>query len=63
MMRTIMKTLEEINNLLADITQQEREAALEIEYQEFLEEMHQLWTLEQESMDSWDEDARFYGYM
>lgn len=57
-----MKTLDEINNLLAEIVQQEREVALEIEYQEFLEEMHQLWSLEQDARDSWDEDALFYGY-
>lgn len=57
-----MKTLDEINNLLADIAQEEKDAQLEIEYQEFLEEMHQLWSLEQEAHDLWDEDAIFYGY-
>lgn len=57
-----MKTLDEINNLLADIAQEEKDAQLEIEYQEFLEEMHQLWSLEQEAHDMWDEDAIFYGY-
>lgn len=50
-----------INVELQILANDEVEARIEEQYQEFLEEMYQLWELEQYASDSYDRDAQYYG--
>ena len=56
-----MKTLADINTELALLAEQATEERIEEQYNEFLEEMYQLWELEQYAADSYDLDALHYG--
>lgn len=56
-----MKTLDDINTELALLAEQATEERIEDQYNEFLEEMYQLWELEQYAADSYDLDALHYG--
>lgn len=56
-----MKTLTDINTELALLAEQAAEERIEEQYNEFLEEMYQLWELEQYAADSYDLDALHYG--
>lgn len=56
-----MKTLTDINTELALLAEQATEERIEEQYNEFLEEMYQLWELEQYAADSYDLDALHYG--
>ena len=51
----------DINVELQILANDEVEARIEEQYQEFLEEMYQLWELEQYDSDSYDRDAQYYG--
>jgi hypothetical protein len=56
-----VKTLADINTELALLSEQAIEERIEEQYNEFLEEMYQLWELEQYAADSYDLDAIYYG--
>jgi len=56
-----VKTLTDINTELALLAEQATEERIEEQYNEFLEEMYQLWELEQYAADSYDLDALHYG--
>ena len=58
-----MKSLEEINEELELLAQQELEERIAFQYEEFMNEMYQLWALEQYASDCADMDAEFYGEM
>jgi hypothetical protein len=51
----------EMNYKLHCLAEEERQAMIEIKYDSFLEEMYQLWELEQYAEDAYDEDACYYG--
>ena len=53
--------LDAINTALQILANNEVEARIDEQYEEFLEEMHQLWELEQYASDSYDLDAQYYG--
>lgn len=56
-----MKTLADINLELAILAEEAIEERIEEQYNEFMEEMYQLWELEQYASDSYDLDALYYG--
>jgi hypothetical protein len=51
----------ELNFELQCLAEEEKQAMIEIEYDAFLEEMYQLWELEQYAAEAYDEDAEYYG--
>lgn len=51
-----MLSLEEVNAELELIAEQERQLRIDSQYDEFLEEMYQLWELEQYAADSYERD-------
>ncbi len=51
----------DVNLLLEELAEEERQRRIDEQYEEFMEEMYQLWELEQYAADSYDEDAIYYG--
>lgn len=56
-----MKTLTDINTELQLIAQDEQEQVIELQYEEYINEMYQELQLQQNAQNSYDEDAIYYG--
>ena len=53
--------LDLINAELQVLSEQEIQDKIDAQYEDFLEEMYQLWAIEQYADDCYDLDAEFYG--
>ena len=56
-------TINSINTELQIIAQQSIESRIEEQYNEFLEEMYEIFAMEEYAMQCYDRDAEFYGAM
>jgi peptide subunit release factor RF-3 len=56
-----VKTLTDINTELQLIAQDEQEQVIELQYEEYINEMYQELQLQQNAQNSYDEDAIYYG--
>lgn len=55
------KNFEDVNAELQLIAQEEQDAQLDLQYEEFLAEMYYYLEMQQYQQDCYDEDARYYG--
>ena len=53
--------LDLVNAELQVLSEEEIQAKIDVQYEDFLEEMYQLWAMEQYAEDCYDLDAEFYG--
>jgi hypothetical protein len=53
--------LQDVNYELQSIAEQIRDSVIEVEYTEFVDQMHKLFELEQYEKDCADRDAEYYG--
>lgn len=53
--------LDLVNAELQVLSEEEIQAKIDVQYEDFLEEMYQLWAMEQYADDCYDLDAEFYG--